>query len=151
MEKLPPIIRVLGRSGSGKTTLIETLIRELQPLRIGVAKHTRHHLELPANTKDTTRYAAAGAVVSSGLSPADAEMFVRVPWNWDDVLAMMTKHVDLILVEGARDLDLPTILVGEAPEGACLKNVLTCLPRYPVLTPEVIRVVGRFIQNVRPE
>ncbi len=142
-----PIIRILGRSGSGKTTLIESLIRELQPLRVGVIKHTRHHLDLPGNVKDTNRYAAAGAIAAGGVSPTDAELFVRVPVRWETLLEMIAGHVDLILVEGARDQRLPTIVIGDAPEDACLDSVLACLPKFPVLTPEVIRIIGRFVQN----
>lgn len=138
----PPRVRILGRSGSGKTTLIEKLIQKLHPLRIGVIKHTRHHLDLPENTKDTTRYATAGAMFAGGLSANEAELFVRVPLEIDRLIEMMTGYVDLILIEGARGLDLPTIVVGEAPADACLKQVLATVPRYPPVTPELTRLLS---------
>ena len=144
---IPPIIRILGRSGSGKTTFIDRLIPLLAPLRIAVVKHTRHELAPPAD-KDTGCHFAAGAVVSIGLSPTGSEAFWRgAPPDFELVLSALAGKADLVLVEGARDLDLPTILLGEVPPDARVSRILLRLPALPEieepLLVELRKAIGR--------
>lgn len=136
---LPPVIRILGRSGSGKTTFIDRLIPLLAPLRIAVIKHTRHELTPPPADKDTGCHLAAGAVVSIGLSPTGSEAFWRgAPPDFELVLSVLVGKADLVLVEGARDLDLPTILLGEVPPEARVSRILSRLPAKPEMGDAVL-------------
>jgi len=144
MEGVPhfPVLRVLGRSGSGKTTFIDRLIPLLAPLRVAVIKHTRHELASPSPEKDTGRHLAAGAVASIGLSPHGAEAFWRGSSpDIDTVLAALVGKVDLVLIEGARDLDLPTILLGEMPPEARDSQILLALPARPEIGDDVVSLV----------
>lgn len=137
-----PVLRVLGRSGSGKTTFIDRLIPLLAPLQVAVIKHTRHELTPPPPVKDTGLHLAAGAVASIGLSPNGSECFWRgAPPDIEHVLSWLAGKVDLVLVEGARDLDLPTILLGEEPPDACVSQVLLRLPARPEALEEACRIL----------
>ena len=138
----PPVIRILGRSGSGKTTFIDRLIPLLAPLRIAVIKHTRHELALPPAEKDTGRHLAAGAVASIGLSPNGSEAFWRgAPPEIELVLSSLAGKADLVLMEGARDLDLPTILLGEVPPDARVSLIFLRLPARPEIDETVLTEV----------
>lgn len=85
-------------------------------------------------------------MVSGGLSQGEAEIFVRVPMSFEQLFELMKDRVDLVLVEGARDRDLPTVLVGEAPEDACLKQVLCRIPRFPEVTPELLQTIRNALR-----
>ncbi|MFZ2960802.1 MAG: molybdopterin-guanine dinucleotide biosynthesis protein MobB [Candidatus Ozemobacteraceae bacterium] len=126
------IIRILGASGSGKTTFIDGLIPLLSPLRVAVVKHTRQELDAPSPQKDTGKHLSAGARVSIGLGKESAEVFWRgfTP-TFEQVIRLLDGQVDLVIVEGARDLDLPTILLGEIPVGAITSVLLLRLPQKP--------------------
>lgn len=138
------IIRVLGKSGSGKTTLIDTLLKHLSHLRIAVIKHTRHPLDPPASNKDTTRHLTAGATVSAGISPGRAELFIQgADIEIDAMIAFVSPHVDLVFIEGAREYDAPTILLGDFPENAIANDIIYRLPVHPDVTPALLRIVGK--------
>jgi len=132
------IIRFLGRSGSGKTTLIDALVKRLSHLRIAVIKHTRHPLDPPASGKDTACHLAAGAVASAGISPGRAELFIQGgEIGIDAMIAFVADRVDLVLIEGAREYDAPTILIGDLPEGSIASNIITRLPVHPDIPPDL--------------
>ncbi|HOY66505.1 MAG TPA: molybdopterin-guanine dinucleotide biosynthesis protein B [Candidatus Ozemobacteraceae bacterium] len=132
------IIRVLGKSGSGKTTLIDALVKRLSHLRIAVIKHTRHPLDPPASGKDTACHLAAGAVVSAGISPGRAELFVQgAEIGIDAMIAFVADRVDLVFIEGAREYDAPTVLLGDLPEYSIANNIILRLPVRPDVLPDL--------------
>lgn len=130
-----PILRILGKSGSGKTTFISSLIKLLPCLKISVLKHTRHHLDLPNPSKDTGRHFISGAKMVAGLSDKSGEIFFQEPSliSFSDIINLFSEKSDLVLVEGARDKDLPTILLGELPDNAKNGNIILELPARPNL------------------
>lgn len=136
------IIRFLGKSGSGKTTLIDALVTRLSHLKIAVIKHTRHPLDPPASDKDTSRHLAAGATVSAGISPGHAELFVHgADIGIDAMIAFVSGHVDLIFIEGAREYDVPTILLGDLPEHSIANDIICRLPLHPNIPPDLLQYV----------
>lgn len=139
------IIRFLGKSGSGKTTLIDTLLKHLSHLRIAVIKHTRHPLDPPASDKDTTRHLTAGATVSAGISPGRAELFIQgADIEIDSMIAFVAPHVDLVFIEGAREYDAPTILLGDLPENSIATDIIYRLPVHPDVPPALLKHVMTF-------
>jgi molybdenum cofactor guanylyltransferase len=106
------IVGVSGYSGSGKTTLIERVLPELkkQGFSTGVIKHIHHNLTVDIEGKDTERFFRAGA---DHVFAHDAEQsFLRSRYlneGIHQIIARLPSGLDLILVEGHKDLPLPGI------------------------------------------
>ncbi len=116
-----PVLGVCGWSGAGKTTLIEALIPRLKArgLEVGVIKHDAHGLTLDHRGKDTERLWRAGADV---VCASDArEKFVRQRLRESPSLVAlieeMPKSLDVVLVEGHKDSDVPKVWVGADGDG----------------------------------
>jgi len=75
-------------------------------------KHTSEKFDLPG--KDTHKVFNAGAKFSAGVS--DEEFFVRIRGNCSlKDIEKYLPEVDVVLVEGFRDEDIPKIKVGDCP------------------------------------
>lgn len=149
VPRAPRVIRVLGRSGSGKTTFIDALVRACTNWSVAVVKHSRTSMSPPQTGKDTALHFAAGAVASVGLSPGYAEAFLRDPaFGLDEVLAFFVGKVDLVIVEGAREADLPTILLGELPPGAVAGQILLSLPPRPEASEDLLASVRALLATL---
>ncbi len=103
---LVPIISVVGNSGAGKTTFLEKLVRELKRrgYRVAAIKHDAHNFEMDHPGKDTYRLAEAGSDVVM-ISAADSLALlekVEKERSLDDLTAMVSDRVDVILTEGYR-------------------------------------------------
>lgn len=104
-------------------------------------------MDPPPPAKDTARHFAAGAVASFGLSPGYAELLLRSKKaiSFERGLAalgcLLGRPPDLVLVEGARDLDLPTILLGPLPPRANRGTILLRLPARPVFDWRLVEMV----------
>jgi molybdopterin-guanine dinucleotide biosynthesis protein B len=103
---LVPIVSVVGNSGAGKTTLLEKLVRELKRrgYRVAAIKHDAHNFEMDHPGKDTYRLAEAGSDVVM-ISAADRLALlekVEKERSLDDLTAMVSNRVDVILTEGYR-------------------------------------------------
>ena len=113
-----PVIAFAAFSGTGKTTLIEKLIVQLKArdLRLAVIKHDAHHFELDREGKDSWRFTHAGAdMVLLGSPEATAVMEQRErPLR---ALLSEVHDVDLVLVEGYKNADLPQIGICRAATG----------------------------------
>lgn len=103
----PPVVHVVGWSGRGKTLLIERLLPHLRAhgLRVATAKHAHGGYALDREGSDSSRHAAAGAVVTALVGPDGwAVMHHSPPEAFDAVLeAVARPGIDLILVEGFTD------------------------------------------------
>lgn len=114
------IIGIAGYSGSGKTTLIEKILPELkrQGLSAGIIKHIHHNLEIDVKGKDTDRFFRAGA---DFVFAHDAQQsFMRLRHQKGKLLDATGKfpsELDLIIVEGHKDLDIPGIWLEKKPLG----------------------------------
>jgi len=115
------VIGIAGYSGSGKTTLIRKILPELkkQGLSVGVLKHIHHKLNIDIKGKDTDHFYRAGADFVSAHD--DQQGFARYR-NSDmslvDCIRRFPSALDLILVEGHKDMNIPGIwLEVESPGG----------------------------------
>ncbi|SRR6056297_1057724 len=102
-----PVISITGRSGAGKTTLIEKLVTSLstEGIKIGVIKHTRHHIDDGDEGKDSWRYRQAGALGS--VITTDKQAVAHLAFNEtvspENLVMMMSSLVDLVIIEGYRE------------------------------------------------
>ncbi|MCS6936887.1 MAG: molybdopterin-guanine dinucleotide biosynthesis protein B [Candidatus Bipolaricaulota bacterium] len=110
----PPAVAVVGESGVGKTTLILELIRTLSArgYRVGAIKHT-HHTEIEFDTpgKDSYKMKAAGAVTVALATPQRLMLVRDGPPKLEELLQRDFSELDVVLVEGFKESDLPKILV----------------------------------------
>ena len=105
-----PIIGFAAYSGTGKTTLIEKLVRELkaQGYRVCIIKHDAHQFEIDREGKDSWRFTQAGADMTILSSPEKTAVIEQRPLSFWDLVAMI-HDVDLILVEGYKQENIPRI------------------------------------------
>ena len=106
------IVSVTGWSGSGKTTWLEKLLPELsmRGIRTAVVKHDAHDFEVDREGKDTWRMAQAGAAVTGIVSGYKAALMEYRPVALERFIGKI-ENVDLVILEGGSELDLPHILV----------------------------------------
>jgi 4-hydroxy-tetrahydrodipicolinate reductase len=108
-----PVVSIVGYSSSGKTTLLEKLIRELKQrgYRLAAIKHHHHRgLQFDEPGKDSWRFAQAGAdqvVIAGPDRVIRAHTFEEEP-TLERVIADI-RDVDLILIEGFKQADVPKI------------------------------------------
>lgn len=113
-----PVVAFAAYSGTGKTTLIEKLVRRFQEkgLRPAVIKHDGHGFEIDHAGKDSWRFARAGAQITV-ISAADQSAYIeKRPLSLAQLLAMI-HDVDIILVEGYKQENLPQIGIAREATG----------------------------------
>ena len=105
-----PVIGFSAYSGTGKTTLIEQLVISLKArgLRLAVIKHDAHEFDIDKEGKDSWRFARAGADMTLISSATKTAVIEYRPRTFCENLAMI-HDVDLILVEGYKQEDIPRI------------------------------------------
>lgn len=101
-----PVVSVVGNSGVGKTTFLEKLIPVLKArgYRVAAVKHDVHNFEIDYPGKDSWRLTQAGSdivVISAGHKLAMMER-VRQERSLDELVAMLSDRVDIVLTEGYR-------------------------------------------------
>ena len=101
-----PIISIVGNSGAGKTTFLEKLIRELKrrAYRVAAIKHDAHNFQMDHPGKDTYRLAEAGSDIVIISAPDRLALLeaVREERTLDELVAMVSDRVDIVLTEGYR-------------------------------------------------
>lgn len=108
-----PIITVIAKSGSGKTTFLEKLIRTLtnRGYRLATVKHHSHSgFEVDQPGKDSWRHAKAGSrhVIIAAPDKIASYRLLDHELTLDEVVREVS-GVDLILVEGYKQANKPTI------------------------------------------
>lgn len=113
-----PVIAFAAYSGTGKTTLIEKLIATLKGcgLRLAVIKHDGHRFEIDHEGKDSWRFTHAGADITI-ISSAEKMAYVEQRELSLQQQIDMVHDVDLILVEGYKNADLPQIGIARKETG----------------------------------
>ena len=113
-----PVLTVIGKSGSGKTTLLEKLITELtnRGYRVATVKHHSHSdFEIDHPGKDSWRHARAGSRHIYIVAPDKTASYRQLdqPIELDEVTKNI-HDVDIILCEGYKQANKPTLLVVRA-------------------------------------
>ena len=111
------VLAVCGWKNSGKTTLLERVIPVLtrRGLRVAALKHDAHGLDVDRPGKDSDRLYRAGATVSA---QGPDEVFVRRHRSdvdeLLDLVALLARDHDLVLVEGHKGTPLPKVWLDRA-------------------------------------
>ncbi|MCQ9615515.1 molybdopterin-guanine dinucleotide biosynthesis protein B [Paenalcaligenes niemegkensis] len=116
------VFGVIGKSGSGKTTLIEAMLPWFaqRKLQTAVIKHSHHQLSFEPPHKDSARFRAAGAREVIVASPYQYAVFHSLHEQPEPSLFELVGRlspVDLVLVEGYRQADVPRIEVHRPSRG----------------------------------
>jgi molybdopterin-guanine dinucleotide biosynthesis protein B len=119
-----PIITVIAKSGSGKTTFLEKLIRTFtdRGYRLATVKHHSHSgFEVDQPGKDSWRHARAGSrhVIIAAPDKIASYRLLDHELTLDEVVREVT-GVDLILVEGYKQANKPTIEIVRREVGSDL-------------------------------
>jgi len=112
----PHLIAFAAPSGTGKTTLICRLVEALRErgLRVGTLKSDAHRVELDTPGKDTHRMRKSGSETTAIVSRDQIAVFRDAPGPAipvEAVVELFFGGLDLVLAEGFRERDLPTIVV----------------------------------------
>ena len=111
------LLGLYGHSNSGKTTLLEELIPRLEELglRVATIKQTHHDVTAATEGKDTWRHRRAGANPVALSSRAETALFLgqKLPLEKTVALIRTVREVDLILLEGWKDEEVPKIFLGD--------------------------------------
>lgn len=109
-------------------------------------------MDAPSAEKDTGKHLFGGAAIVAGLSESNSELFFssKNPLGFREVVALYRDRVDLILLEGARELNFPTILLGELPAGAIANDVILTLEPKPDISPETFGRVKKCLEEALP-
>ncbi len=108
----PCIIGITGYSGSGKTTLIRKILLALkkQGLSVGVLKHIHHKLNIDIRGKDTDHFYRAGAdLVFAHDAQQGFARYRGIDKALPDLIRRLPAALDLIIIEGHKDIDMPGI------------------------------------------
>ncbi|MBT8438458.1 MAG: molybdopterin-guanine dinucleotide biosynthesis protein B [Gammaproteobacteria bacterium] len=119
MSEFPvPVLGIVAWSGTGKTSLLERLIPELRDngIRVAAIKHSHHDFEIDKQGKDSDKLRKAGAgqiILTSKYRTAiiieeDRE---TEPDLFQQLSRLDAEKLDLVLVEGFRQVDIPKIEV----------------------------------------
>lgn len=146
------IIGITGYSGSGKTTLIRKIIPELKKhgLAVGVLKHIHHKLNVDIRGKDTDHFYRAGA--DFVFAHDCRQGFARYRDNSVALLDFIQRFppsLDLIIVEGHKDIDIPGIWL-EVGTSIPKKSDGTGYGRRKIISrndPEYLRKVLEYIHE----
>ncbi len=110
------IISVIGYSGSGKTHLIEFLIKKFKSefsFEVSVVKYIHEH-RIDEEGKDSFKFSEAGAVFSVIKNKFNQNaIYLNKKISLDALISWLNKSpykVDLIIIEGFRNVSYPTIL-----------------------------------------
>ena len=128
----PYIFRVAGPSNSGKTTWLLALLDRLQKEGVNVAtiKHSHHKLDV-VSRKDGHQLGALATNITVGSDRMILDQPIDCPPNLFDLVKQFYPDMDVVLVEGWRGEDIPTLLIAAPPKDwrvpkgivACTKDV----------------------------
>jgi len=151
-----PVFGICGWSGSGKTTVIEQVAALLvrRGLRVGIAKHDVHGINIDHEGKDTDRFFRAGADV---LIRGPEQFFFRAHRTGEnmplgDLLKVVCPYYDVILTEGHKSTPLPAKvwLLADKEEGAPPEatNIIRTLGRDEDRVAAVMQMIDEWLPSV---
>jgi molybdopterin-guanine dinucleotide biosynthesis protein MobB len=158
---IPTVFGIYGNSNTGKTTLIEHLVSLLikEGFIVATVKQTKKAISLDTINKDTWRHHDAGAELVVFTSPCETDFLLHKTLHTSEIIRRISDFgcYDLILVEGADDLNIPKIRLGAgkkrnntvASYEGNIKEILTLIKRElkkkPLLQRLSITVNGKNI------
>lgn len=114
MKKVP-LLGFIGNSNSGKTTLLTALIATLTAtgLKIGAVKHHHRSFTIDHEGKDSQRFTVAGARKTIITGPEQTALIEQThkQLSLDELTTTYLQDLDLILVEGFKQIQIPKIEV----------------------------------------
>lgn len=114
--KKPLILGFYGKSNIGKTTLISKLINKLSinDLNIASIKISDKNINFDTAGKDTWKYAESGSKLIVLSSKNETDYIVKKKHTINTIVDKISKFekVDIILIEGVFDKDIPKIRLG---------------------------------------
>lgn len=157
-----PLLGFAAYSGTGKTTLLEALLPKLTHagLRVGVLKHAHHDFDVDIPGKDSYRLRKAGASQMLVASRNRYALMTETPdaeTEFNELLQCFdSQQLDLILVEGCKNIAFPKIELHRAEVGkpwlylndsniiaiAADESVETPLPQMSI---NDLEAIGQFI------
>jgi len=110
-----PVVCFVGPSGVGKTTVLEQVAANIKRrgFRVTAVKHTSHGFDIDKPGKDSWRLAKAGCdivVLTSNNRMALIQERSDEP-SLDEIVSIVEKYTDILLVEGYKDSSEPKIEV----------------------------------------
>lgn len=110
---LPAVFCVSAVKDSGKTGLIIKLINEFinDGYTVGVIKHDGHDYIMDYEGTDTSRYRAAGAVMSTIFSDTQYSVNYSGKKSLEDMIELVKKECEIIIIEGAKKSKYPKVEV----------------------------------------
>ncbi|MGO3891009.1 MAG: molybdopterin-guanine dinucleotide biosynthesis protein B [Paenalcaligenes sp.] len=122
MTDLNRVFGIIGRSGSGKTTLVEAMLPWFveRNIEVAVIKHSHHQLSFEPPHKDSARFRTAGAREVIVASPYQYALFHSLHGQDEPSLQQLVDRlgpVDLVLVEGYRQANIPRLEVHRPSRG----------------------------------
>ena len=130
---MPFIIRFSGPSNSGKTSWILQLIEQIAATgkRVGTIKHAHHTLETPERDGHHLGSIAPNITIGPNRTIIDWPHLDSKP-TLTQVVEQMYSDFDVVVIEGWREYDLPTILTAVPPDNWTLPNtIIACTPNVP--------------------
>jgi molybdopterin-guanine dinucleotide biosynthesis protein B len=121
----PVIIGFYGYSNSGKTKLITKLISYFSKANYNIAciKQTNKKYEIDKKGKDTYKFSNEGSNIVSLITKKQTTIFINKKMKLIDLIENLKKYsnFDLIFIEGAKEIYVPKIRIGEKP---LIKNTI---------------------------
>jgi molybdopterin-guanine dinucleotide biosynthesis protein MobB len=112
----PMVFGVYGDSDSGKTTLIVHLVSQLtkEGYKVATIKRTKKAISMDMEHKDTWRHRDAGASLVVFSSLCETDFLLNKDMSTSEIIRRISVFgcYDLILVEGADDVNIPKIQLG---------------------------------------
>lgn len=116
----PAVFGFYGSSNTGKTTLIVKIIEKLtkEGYKVATIKKTDKKIDIDKKDKDTWKHGQAGARLVVLSSSHETDFIVKENMKIDDIIQNISEmgYYDAIIVEGARDKNIPKIRLGDMDE-----------------------------------
>jgi len=109
-----PVVGLVGFTKSGKTTFLEKLVSELKGrgYKVGVIKHTHHHINIDKPGTDTWRHAQAGAEMVALAAQGCISVIKTCAGDPEpEQVISMFDGVDIVIVEGYKRGRWPKIII----------------------------------------
>lgn len=113
-DGLKVVAFIAARSGTGKTTIMEGVVTRFKEkgYRVGIVKHSRHEVAMDKEGSDSWRFTRAGADVTVLAAKGQLAVLRAIDQpSLDDALLEASPGMDIVLVEGFKEMSVPKIEV----------------------------------------